>query len=151
MLGRYVVAYIDDILIYSPYEESHFQHIQSVLNHLLENHLYVKAKKCDFHTHQISFLGYIVSAEGVSMDPSKVSAVTSWPVLNSVKELKCLLGFVNFYHCFIRNFNNYMVPLISLLKKGPKHLHWTPAAKEAFNKLKTAFTTAPILQHPDPT
>ncbi|XP_060774883.1 uncharacterized protein LOC132884871 [Neoarius graeffei] len=149
MLGRYVFAYIDDILIYSPDEENHCNQVQSVLKRPSKNHLYVKAEKCKFHMRENSFLGCIISAEGVSMDPSKVTTVTSWPILTSVKELQCFLGFANFYRCFIRGFSIHVVPLTSLLKKGPKHLHWNHTAEEAFDRLKAAFTTAPILQHPD--
>ncbi|XP_060754226.1 uncharacterized protein LOC132865708 [Neoarius graeffei] len=125
------------------------EHVRVVLIHLLQNHLYVKAEKCEFHQHRISFLGYIISSEGVSMDPSKVSAVTSWPTPTSVKELQHFLGFANFYCHFIQGFSSITIPLTSLLKKGPKHLQWNPTAEAAFGHLKQAFTSALILQHPD--
>ncbi|XP_060780914.1 uncharacterized protein LOC132888837 [Neoarius graeffei] len=121
-----------------------------VLSCLLQNHLYVKAEKCEFHQHLISFLGYIINSKGVSMDPSKVSAVMSWPMPTSIKELQCFLGFVNFYHHFIWGFSLIAIPLTALLKKGPKRLQWNPMAEEAFGCLKQAFTSAPILQHLDP-
>ncbi|XP_060758382.1 uncharacterized protein LOC132869044 [Neoarius graeffei] len=150
MLGKFVTAYIDDILIYSPDEKSHLEHVRDVLQCLLANHLYVKAEKCEFHQRQISFLGYIISAEGFSMDSAKVSAVISWPAPTSVKDLQRFLGFANFCCHFIRGFNMIADPLMALLKKGSKCLQWNPSAEEAFSRLKHAFTSAPVLQHPDP-
>ncbi|XP_060788681.1 uncharacterized protein LOC132893504 [Neoarius graeffei] len=152
MLGKFVIAYIYNILIYSPDEEIHHEHVRSVLSCLLQNlHLHVKAEKCEFHVNQISFLEYIINSEGMSMDQVKVLAITSWPTPMSVKELQCFLGFTNFYQRFIQGFSIIAAPLTLLLKNGPRHLQWNPAAEEAFNQLKAAFMSAPILQHPDPT
>ncbi|KAK3540361.1 hypothetical protein QTP70_029552 [Hemibagrus guttatus] len=103
IMNKYVVAYIDDILIYSKSEEEHQSHVRTVLTRLLENQLYVKAEKCEFHVQRTSFLGYNVSYQGVEMDNSKITAVTEWPQPTTVKELQRFLGFANFYRRFIRN------------------------------------------------
>ncbi|KAK3560394.1 hypothetical protein QTP86_008482 [Hemibagrus guttatus] len=125
VLNKYVVAYIDDILIYSKSEEEH-------------------------QGHQTAFLGYNVSYQGVEMDNSKITAVTEWPQPTTVKELQRFLGFANFYRRFICNYSVTAAPLTSLLKGKPSRLKWTDDATQAFTNLKNSFTTAPILKHPDP-
>ncbi|XP_051727379.1 differentially expressed in FDCP 8 homolog isoform X1 [Ctenopharyngodon idella] len=150
ILNKYVVAYIDDILIYSKSEEEHKGHVRTVLTRLLENQLYVKAEKCEFHVQRTSFLGYNVSHQGVEMDNSKITAVTEWPQPTTVKELQRFLGFANFYRRFICNYSITAAPIASLLKGKPSKLKWTDHATQAFTNLKHRFTTAPILKHPDP-
>ncbi|KAI4899208.1 hypothetical protein NFI96_032636 [Prochilodus magdalenae] len=150
MLGSFVIAYIDDILIYSPDLPTHIQNVRRVLSRLLENQLYIKGEKCEFHQGSISFLGYIISPQGVVMDDRKVEAVTNWPIPRSVRELQRFLGFANFYRHFIRSFSSVAAPLTSLLKGNAKNLAWNPKAEAAFNELKERFTSAPILGHPDP-
>ncbi|KAI2647858.1 Transposon Tf2-9 polyprotein [Labeo rohita] len=149
-MNKFVIAYIDDILIFSKSEAEHISHVRAVLSRLLEHQLYVKVEKCEFHVHQTSFLGYQVSHQGVKMDPSKIQAVTEWPQPSTVKELQRFLGFANFYRRFIRNYSTIAAPLTSLLKNKPKKLCWTEGAERAFTTLKASFTTAPILKHPDP-
>ncbi|KAL0152509.1 hypothetical protein M9458_052232 [Cirrhinus mrigala] len=149
-INKFVIAYIDDILIYSKTETEHVAHVRAVLSRLLETQLYVKAEKCEFHVHQTSFLGYQVSHQGVKMDSTKVQAVTDWPQPSTIKELQRFLGFANFYRHFIRNYSTIASPLTSLLKNKPKKLCWTEEASHAFNTLKTSFTSAPVLKHPDP-
>ncbi|KAL0183816.1 hypothetical protein M9458_019512, partial [Cirrhinus mrigala] len=136
MLGRWVIIYMDDILVYSESLESHVSHVRKVLQCLISHHLFAKAEKCEFHQTATTFLGYVVSPEGVAMDDSK--------------ELQRFLGFANFYRRFIRNFSSVAAPLTSMVKKGGKQLSWSPAAIQAFELLKERFTTAPILHHPDP-
>lgn len=148
-LHRFVIIYIDDILIYSQNEADHHLHVAQVLQRLRDNHLYLKIEKCEFHRSSIQFLGYIIDARGVQMDLKKVEAVRQWPIPTSVKELQRFLGFANFYRRFICNFSTLAAPLTSLLRKTPKHLSWSPAASQAFSQLKLAFTTAPTLIHPN--
>lgn len=126
MLGKYVIAYIDDILVYSPSLESHVNQVCQVLQRLLQHQLYVKGKKCKFHQCIISFLVYIISPDGVSIDQSTVAAIINWPTPWTFKDLKQLLGFVNFYSYFILAFSSIAYPLTSLLQGGSKHLAWNP-------------------------
>ncbi|KAL0195007.1 hypothetical protein M9458_008579, partial [Cirrhinus mrigala] len=149
-LNKFVIAYIDDILIYSKSEAEHINHVRTVLSCLLENQLYVKAEKYEFHVNQTSFLGYHISHQGVQMDTAKVQAVTEWPQPTTIKELQRFLGFVNFYRRFIRNYSTVASPLTSLLKDKPHKLKWTEEANHAFISLKERFTSAPILKHSDP-
>ncbi|KAL0170112.1 hypothetical protein M9458_034708, partial [Cirrhinus mrigala] len=149
-LDKFLVIYIDDILIYSPSLQEHRLHVRKVLSKLREFHLFLKAEKCTFHQSHTQFLGYHIDASGVSMDNSKVEAIVNWPAPSTVKELQRFLGFSNFYRRFIDNFSILASPLTSLLKGKPRTLTWTPEATHAFERLKKAFTSAPILVHPDP-
>ncbi|KAK3510494.1 hypothetical protein QTP70_009151 [Hemibagrus guttatus] len=150
LLGRSVIAYIDDILVYSASMEDHVRHVREVLARLQQHHLYVKLEKCEFHRSTVTFLGYMISRQGVEMDMGKVRVVTKWPVPVTVRELQRFLGFANFYRRFIRNYSSVAGPLTSLLREKPKKLIWTDQARAAFQQLKSCFTTAPILRHPDP-
>lgn len=144
MLNRYVIAYIDDILICSPDLELHIKHVRAVLRRLSEHRLYAKLKKCEFHQSSMTFLGYVISQIGVEMDMSKMSAITAWPETVTVKDLQRFLGFANFYRRFIRNYSTMASPLMSLLKGKPHHLRWTESAKRAFQLLKQCFTCSPF-------
>lgn len=97
----------------------------------------------------MQFLSYIISAEGIQMEVEKVEAVKFWPVPATIKELQCFLRFANFYRCFIKIYSQVTAPLTSLLKNKPKSLSWSPQAIHAFNALKEAFTSAPLVCHPD--
>ncbi|KAK3574288.1 hypothetical protein QTP86_004365 [Hemibagrus guttatus] len=150
LLGKGVIAYIDDILVYSKSLEEHVLHVREVLSRLQRHHLYVKLEKCEFHRRTVTFLGYVISQRGVEMDMVKVRAVTDWPAPTTVRELQRFLGFANFYRRFIRNYSSVAGPLTSLLRGKPKRLAWTDQARAAFQQLKESFTSAPILRHPDP-
>ncbi len=149
MLDRWVIVYIDDILIYSDTQEEHVRHVRSVLKRLLQHQLYVKAEKCEFHQTNTSFLGYVISQDGMSMDDKKVQAVLDWPQLQMVKELQRFLWFVNFYRHFIRNFSSIASPLTAMTKRNTSRLVWSSEALQSFKELKARFTSAPILRHPD--
>ncbi|KAK3537116.1 hypothetical protein QTP70_002129 [Hemibagrus guttatus] len=150
LLGRGVIAYIDDILVYSASMEDHVRQVREVLARLQRHHLYVKLEKCEFHRATVTFLVYVISRQGVEMDAGKVWAVTEWPAPATVRELQRFLGFANFYRRFIQNYSSVATPLTSLLRGKPKRLTWTDQARAAFQQLKDCFTTAPILRHPDP-
>ncbi|KAK3548474.1 hypothetical protein QTP70_013316 [Hemibagrus guttatus] len=150
ILGKWAIAYIDDILVYSTSLEEHLRHVRAILSKLQRHHLYVKLEKCEFHQTTMMFLGYVIMRQGVEMDLTKVQAVTEWPSPTTVKELQRFLGFANFYRSFIRNYNSVARPLTSLLRGKSRRLAWTDQAQEAFLQLKDCFTTAPILHHPDP-
>ncbi|KAL0195268.1 hypothetical protein M9458_008840, partial [Cirrhinus mrigala] len=149
-LHRFVVVYIDDILIYSRNLAEHCQHVQQVLQKLCNHSLYLKLEKCEFHQPSVQFLGYTISAEGVQMDQGKVDAILNWSIPHSIIELQRFLGFANFYRRFIKDYSSITAPLTSLLRGKPRHLVWNPTAHEAFQWLKTIFSTAPMLHHPDP-
>ncbi len=150
MLNIFVFVYLDDILIFSPTLQVHVQHVRRVLQRLLENRLFVKAEKCMFHAQSVTFLGSVVSAEGISMDPDKVRAVIDWPVPDSRVAFQRFLGFANFYRRFIRDFSRVAAPLTALTSSKTR-FSWSGAAQDAFDaRLKGLFTSAPILITPDP-
>ncbi len=120
MLGRWVIVYMDDILIYSDTFDSHVQHVRAVLKRLIDHQLYAKMEKCLFHQTLTSFLGYIISADGVAMD-EKINSVLNWPTPKTTKDLQRFLGFANFYRCFICNFSTIAAPLTSLLRGPQQH------------------------------
>ncbi|KAK3537472.1 hypothetical protein QTP70_012051 [Hemibagrus guttatus] len=150
LLGRGVIAYIDDILVYSTSMEEHVCQVREVLARLQRFHLFVKLEKCEFHRTTVTFLGYVISPRGVEMDTNKDRAVSEWPAPATIKELQRFLGFANFYRRFIRSYSSVAAPLTSLLRGKPKKLNWTDQARAAFQRLKDCFTSAPILCHPDP-
>ncbi len=140
--------YLNDILIFSASLQVHTQNVRQVLQRLLENQLYAKAEKCVFYAKSVSFLGHIISAEGIKADPAKVRAVAKWPIPDSRKALQRFLGFANFYRRFIRNFSLVAAPLTALT--SPKVPFWNSQAQEAFDVLKSCFISAPVLCLPDP-
>ncbi len=150
MLNQFVFVYLDDILIFSGSLEEHEGHVSRVLQRLLDNHLYMKPEKCEFHVTQAQFLGFIITPGHVEMEPKKVEAVLNWPIPTTVKEVQRFIGFANFYRRFITNFSSVVAPLTALTKGGGIKIHWGPEAAGAFEGLKRRFTSAPILSIPDP-
>uniref|UniRef100_A0A803KBS3 Gypsy retrotransposon integrase-like protein 1 n=1 Tax=Xenopus tropicalis TaxID=8364 RepID=A0A803KBS3_XENTR len=150
ILFSYVVVYLDDILVFSSSLPEHIDHVKQVLHRLRVNHLYAKIEKCDFHKSEVSFLGYVISSSGFRMDPVKLSAVLEWPPPAGLKAIQRFLGFANFYRRFIKGFSQIVAPITALTKKGVKDV-WSSEAQAAFEKLKAAFCSAPVLIHPVPT
>ena len=105
VINRYVFVYLDDILIFSESMGEHVTYVRLVLQRLLENRLFAKAEKCEFHRSTVQFLGFVVARGKLEMDPSKTEAVVSWPRPTNRKELQRFLGFANFYRRFIRGFS----------------------------------------------
>uniref|UniRef100_A0A8C6PAB7 Gypsy retrotransposon integrase-like protein 1 n=3 Tax=Nothobranchius TaxID=28779 RepID=A0A8C6PAB7_NOTFU len=149
MINKFVFVYLDDILIFSPDRDTHVQHVRAVLQRLLENQLFCKAEKCEFHTTQTKFLGHVVSPGSVQMDEAKVQAVLDWPVPADRKQLQRFLGFANFYRRFIKGFSGVAAPLHKLTSAQVRFV-WDVGANRAFTELKRRFSTAPILTQPDP-
>ena len=148
-INKFVFVYLDDILIFSNSPEEHVHHVRKVLQRLLENKLFVKAEKCEFHVETVAFLGYIIGSGQVKPDPVKTQAVAQWPQPENLKQLQRFLGFANFYRRFIKNFSKVAEPLTRLTSSKVPFL-WTQITEQAFQELKRLFTTAPILVHPDP-
>ena len=149
MADAFVLVYLDDILIFSDNLEDHKIHVRKVLQRLRETNLHANLKKSEFHCDSIEYLGYIVSPEGIKMDPSKIDVVLSWPKPANVKEVQSFLGFANFYRRFIYNYSKISRPLNNLTRKNTRFI-WTDRCQTAFDTLKTVFTTAPILAHFNP-
>lgn len=121
MLNHIVFVHLDDKLIYSTSLETHCQHVCLVLQRLLENKLFTKAEKCEFHVPRVSFLSFIVEKGKMDMDPTKVSTIMDWPIPTSRKDLQRFLGFANFYR-FICNYSSIVNPLTNLSSTKTKRL-----------------------------
>ena len=136
-----VVVYLDDILIFTETEEEHEQVVRRVLEVLAEHKLFLRLEKCEFHRKQIEYLGLVISENKVEMDPVKVAGVHDWPTLENRTDVQAFIGFVNFYHRFIRDFSTIARPLFDLTHSD-KAWNWDIKEQDAFEHLKTAVTTA---------
>jgi hypothetical protein len=147
-LDKFVVVFIDDILIYSKSEEEHAQHLRVILQRLRDHQLYAKFSKCTFWLRKVSFLGHVISAEGIAVDPSKVKEVLEWKSPKSVTQIRSFLGLAGYYRRFIPNFSKIVKPMTQLLEKEVKFT-WSPQCEEVFLTLKKLLTTALVLAQPD--
>lgn len=146
-LDLFVIAYLDDILIFSKEKEEHVEHVNKVLEKLQKASIKLKLKKCEFHVQETEFLGHWISTEGIHMDQNKVQAIRDWPQPKNVKEVQQFIGLVNYYRRFITGYAGILHPLFALLKKG-KEFDWTKECEEAFIGIKKKVTKAPVLvQH----
>lgn len=148
-IGKDLAAYLDDLLIYTPAGVDHEQVVEEVLKTLAGHSIWLKPEKCRFSQREIAYLGLLISKNQVPMDPVKVSAVKDWPAPKNVTQTQRFLGFANFYRRFISNFSKITRPLHELTQDDVK-FDWTPKRDEAFEILKQAFTTAPVLKIADP-
>ncbi|KAA0047134.1 Retrovirus-related Pol polyprotein from transposon 297 family [Cucumis melo var. makuwa] len=147
-LDLFVIVFIDDILIYSKTEAEHEEHMHQVLETIRANKLYAKFSKCELWLRKVTFLGHVVSSEGVSVDPAKIEAVTNWPRPSTVSEIRSFLGLAGYYRRFVEDFSRIASPLTQLTKKGIPFV-WSPACESSFQELKQNLVTAPVLTVPD--
>ena len=162
-LGRFVIVYLDDILVYSQTKEEHLEHLRRVLETLRDKQLFAKASKCDLLRTRVSFLGFIVESGKISTDPSKVEVMKNWKVPETVRELRSFLGLCNFYRKFVEHYAEIAKPLTDILRStefeekfGHKFTKTAPISlgepeQAAFQRLKDALTSAPCLVIYNPT
>jgi hypothetical protein len=148
LLDRGVVIFLDDILIYSKTAEEHEQLLREVFTRLRHHKLYAKESKCELWRTEVTFLGHVINAEGVSMEASKVAATSAWPQPQDPSDIRSFLGLAGFYRRFIRQFSRFAAPLTDLLVKGAI-FEWSDRHNHAFHSLKYALTHAPILRPSD--
>jgi translation initiation factor IF-1 len=147
-IGKFVVVYFDDILIYSKTPQEHEAHLREVLSTLRLEHLYANLKKCELCTNQVSFLGFVVSSNGLHVDKAKIKAIQEWPTPTSIGHVRSFHGLASFYRRFVRDFSSIAAPLSEITKKRSEFI-WTAAQEEAFRALKDKLTQAPLLALPD--
>ena len=148
IIGKFVFCYIDDIIIFSPDLETHYEHLTEVLTRLRKAGLYAKLEKCEFCVPFLDFLGHRISANGIYMDHKKVSSILEWPAPTNTKELQSFLGLANYYRRFITGFAKLSHPLNILLRKNTKFI-WTTESHKAFDEIKSKFSSAPVLAYPN--
>ncbi|GJW15685.1 ty3-gypsy retrotransposon protein, partial [Tanacetum coccineum] len=146
-LRKFVLVFFDDILVYSKTIEEHKEHLLTIFSCLREHGLYANRKKCVFAQPTIEYLGHVVSRDGVSADPSKVSAMLEWPVPKNLKELRGFLGLTGYYRKFVQGYGKIAWALTQQLKKD--NFNWNEEATNAFNALKLAMSSVPVLALPN--
>ena len=146
-IGKFVVVYFDDILVFSTDLESHIRHLSEVLHVLRREKLFAASKKCVFGTSQVLFLGYLISDKGLEVDPSKVEAIKSWPTPTSVSDVRSFHGLASFYRRFVHHFSNITAPLTDCMKSTS--FVWTLEANAAFETIKAKLVSTQILALPN--
>jgi hypothetical protein len=149
-LDDFVIVFLDDILIYSKTLEEHKKHIEQVLELLRQNKLYAKKSKCEFFKRSIEFLGHTLSGSGKGMQEDKVKAIREWPVPKNASEIRSFLGLAGWYQEFVKGFSAIVAPISELTHKDTPFV-WTNAQQQAFEQLKDAVCSAPVLILPDKT
>ncbi|KAK1431927.1 hypothetical protein QVD17_08733 [Tagetes erecta] len=147
-LDKFVIVFIDDILIYSRNKEDHEQHLRLILELLAKEKLYAKFSKCEFWMREVQFLGHIVNESGIQVDPAKIEAVKLWEAPKTPTEIRQFLGLAGYYRRFIKNFSRIALPLTTLTQKKMEFI-WGKEQSEAFETLKQRLCSAPILSLPD--
>lgn len=148
-IGRFVVVYLDDILIYSRTKEEHLENLRLVLERLHKEKLSINLEKCDFLKKELVYLGFVVSKGTLKMDPSKVEAIFNWPLPRTGIEVRSFHGLAQFYRKFVRNFSGICAPILDTTKGGLKtKFKWTEYADKVFELLKQEVATKPILLLP---
>ncbi|CAA0821481.1 Uncharacterized mitochondrial protein AtMg00860, partial [Striga hermonthica] len=146
---RFVIIFIDDILIYSKSQKEHEEHLRAVLETLRREKLYAKFFKCKFWLQRVAFLDHIITQAGIEVDPSKIAAVQNWSAPKNPSDVRSFLGLAGYYRRFIEGFSKIALPLSQLTRKSVK-FEWTDRCESSFKELKRRLTTAPILTIPDP-
>ena len=146
-VDQFVVVFIDDILVYSKDQEGHDTHLRVVLETLRKEQLYAKLSKCEFWMNEVSFLGHIVSKEGIRVDPKKIKLVVEWKPPRNVTEVRSFLGLAGYYRRFVKGFSMTAAPMTRLLQKNVKY-ECSEKCQRSFDKLKAFLTEAPVLGQP---
>ena len=148
LMNKCLVAYIDDLNVYSRDKQEHIQHLEQVFQCIEAANLKLNPEKCFFFKDHLKFLGYIVTKDGIQTDPEKIKKIIEYPIPNSITQVRSFLGIASYYRRFIKNFAAIARPLHDQTK-SKKKIPWTQATTESFEKLKQLLTTAPVLSRPD--
>jgi hypothetical protein len=147
-LDKFVVVFINDILVYSRNKEEHEGHLRLVLQKLRENQLYAQLSKCEFWLREFSFFGHVIIGGGIAVDPGKVRDVLNWEPPTTMSEIRSFLGLMGYYRRFIEGFSKIVKPLTSLLEKDKKFI-WSEACLNSFDELRKRLTTIPVFVMPE--
>ncbi|GJP37082.1 hypothetical protein CLOM_g21526 [Closterium sp. NIES-68] len=149
LLDKCVIVYLDDILIYSKTQEQHLKDLAKVFQRLHENRLITKGSKCEFLKSEVEFLGHVMGADGIKIDPKKITTIRDWKPPTNLQELQSFLGFVNYVRRFIPNMARITGPLTDLLRKGTL-FEWGERQQIAFDELRNFLMSPPVLRIADP-
>ena len=147
-LGKFVLVYLDDILVVSKSPEEHEHHLQVVLDLLRKHDLYAKLSKCEFSKPELQFLGHIVGRDGIKMDPQKTAVIDAWPVPRDTHQLRSFVSLATYFRRFVQGYSKLASPLTDLLR-GKAQWHWSDQCQQAFMNTKVALTSHPVLVMPD--
>jgi hypothetical protein len=148
-IGKFIIVYLDDILIFSKTEAEHLKHLVAVMRRLQKEKLLINMKKLSFMITELIYLGFVISANELKMDPGKIKVIKNCPSSKSVFEVRSFHGLASFYRKFIRNFSGISAPMMDTVKKIHKYFHWMEEVEKSFNLLKKKITKQPILVLPD--
>lgn len=149
-MDKFVLVYLDDILIYSRTKQEHLTHLDKVLRVLMDHQLVANKEKCAFFTDRVDYLGHTITPEGISVDAQKVAVIKNWEPPQDVQQVQSFMGMANYYRRFIDGFADMAAPITDLLKGKPEKINWTPHCQSAFERIKNALSTAPVLISADP-
>jgi hypothetical protein len=148
-LDKFVIVFLDDILVYSKSEEEHEHNLRMVFQVIREHQLYDKLSKCSFYQNKIHYLGHIISKDGIDVDPENIEAIREWKALKNVIEFISFMGLSGYYRRFIAGLSRIAHPITSLQRKENK-FQWTKECERNFQQLKHLLTNAPFLRIADP-
>lgn len=150
-----LLIYLDDVVVYPPDFDTHIKHLEQVFEKLAAHGLKLQPHKCSLFQRKVTYLGHVISKDGISTDPEKTTTVRDWVIPSTVKQVRSFLGFVGYYRRFIKGFSKIAAPLNALLvgtaslRPGKRTVEWTPDCQMAFDALKTALVSAPVLAYAD--
>ena len=147
---KIALAYLDDVIVYGASIEETLRNLDQIFERILATGVKLKAKKCHLFQRKTTYLGHVISHEGVKTEPAKIEAVKAWHTPKTLKQLKSCLGMVCYYSKFVRNFADISQPLYALLKgkRKLKSKNWTKQHQTAFDTMKNALVSAPVLAYP---
>jgi hypothetical protein len=148
-ISKFVIVYLDDILIFSKSKEEHLKHLAVVMRKLQQEKLLINMRKSSFMKRELIYFGFVISENELKMDPSKVEVIKNWPSPRNVFEVRSFHGLASFYRKFIRNFSGISATMMDTFKKRHKYFHWTEEVEKRFNLLKQKITEQPVLVLPD--
>jgi hypothetical protein len=148
-IGKFVIVYLDDILVYSKTVAEHLKHLATVMQKLQQEKLLINVKKSSFMKTELIYLGFVIFANELRMDPDKVEVIKNWPSPRNTFEVRSFHGLASFYRKFMRNFSGISAAMMDKVKKRHKSFHWTEEAEKSFNLLKKKVTEQPVLVLPD--
>jgi len=148
-IGKFVIVYLDDILIFNRKKGEHLQHVRRVLEKLQQNKLLINLKKCTFMQKELVYLGFVVAENELKMDLEKIATIINWPSPKSLFEVRSFHELASFCRKFIRNFSEICAPMLDTITKASQPFCWTRAAEDSFQLLKRKIIERPILRLPD--